>query len=138
MDDPPTAIRPHLQVNPAGRHLPDKVDVPTLSFCPLVQVKQSPGTLPAQVDKTQVDKTIRPPHQALPIYKRTPPGFAKQVLWRAQRDVTCVQAQGAPASQVGTSATYSLSPAVIWVAESSPSEAAAASGQTQPVKAGWS
>ena len=36
------------------------------------------------------------------------------------------------------STCYSLSPAVIWVAESSPSEAAAASGHTQPVKAGWS
>lgn len=31
---------------------------------------------------------------------------------------------------------YSLSPAVIWVAESWPSEAAAASGHTQPVKSG--
>ncbi len=34
------------------------------------------------------------------------------------------------------SRNYSLSPAVIWVAESSPSEAAAASGHTQLVKAG--
>ena len=33
---------------------------------------------------------------------------------------------------------YSLSPAVIWVAESMPSELAAASGHTQLVKSGWS
>lgn len=33
---------------------------------------------------------------------------------------------------------YSLSPAVIWVAESVPSELAAASGHTQLVKSGWS
>ena len=48
---------------------------------------------------------------------------------------------GAPGAQVELAVTatcYSLSPAVIWVAESSPSEAAAASGHTQPVKAGWS
>ncbi len=45
---------------------------------------------------------------------------------------------GGPSARPSRMPTYSLSPAVIWVAESAPSAAvaAAASGQTQSVKAG--
>ena len=46
--------------------------------------------------------------------------------------------RGGPSARPSRMPTYSLSPAVIWVAESAPSAAvaAAASGQTQSVKAG--
>lgn len=40
--------------------------------------------------------------------------------------------------RLAPAAGYSLSPAVIWVADSAPSEASAASGHTQSVNAGWS
>ncbi len=50
------------------------------------------------------------------------------------------QPGGGPSARPSRMPIYSLSPAVICVAESAPSAAvaAAASGQTQSVKAGWS
>ena len=83
-------------------------------------------------------KKYQPPH--IETIERALPGGA--ALLREVREAHFPE-QGRPAGQ-GPSArpsrmpTYSLSPAVICVAESAPSAAvaAAASGQTQSVKAG--
>lgn len=51
---------------------------------------------------------------------------------------TCGPVDGSLCAKRTETPGYSLSPAVIWVAESSPSIEAAASGQTHSVNAGWS